>query len=299
MKVLCFGSLNLDYVYPVDHIVRSGETENSDGVSLNCGGKGLNQSIALARAGVPVWHAGLVGTEGQPLIDKCIQNGVNTDHVHMIEGRSGHTIIQVDKDGNNSILLFGGANRLITEDLIDEVIADFEEGDIILLQNEINLLHVIIEKAYEKGMQIVLNPSPFNESLTKCDLKKVSCFILNEIEGEQMTGVKEPEGILKDLKIRFPLAGIVLTLGEEGSVYLKGEDIFRQSAYKVKAIDTTAAGDTFTGYFISAVINGMKPEEGLDLASKASAIAVTRQGALDSVPTIEEVLNFNRKEQLC
>ncbi len=261
MKVLCFGSMNLDYVYPVDHIVRPGETESSDGVSINCGGKGLNQSIALARAGVSVWHAGLVGTEGQPLIDKCVQNGVNADHVHMIEGRSGHTIIQVDKDGNNSILLFGGANRLITKDFIDEVIAGFEEGDIILLQNEINLLHVIIEKAYEKGMQIVLNPSPFNESLKKCDLNKVSCFILNEIEGEQMTGVKEPEGILKALKRRFPTARIVLTLGEEGSVYLRGENIFRQSAYKVKAVDTTAAGDTFTGYFISAVINGMKPEE--------------------------------------
>ncbi len=298
MKVLCFGSLNLDYVYPVDHIVRLGETESSDGVSLNCGGKGLNQSIALARAGVSVWHAGLVGTEGQPLIDKCVQNRVNTDHVNMIEGRSGHTIIQVDKEGNNSILLFGGANRCITEDLIDEAISDFEEGDIILLQNEINLLHVIIEKAYEKGMQIVLNPSPFNESLTKCDLNKVSYFILNEIEGEQMTGVKEPKGIIKELKRLFPVAGIVLTLGEEGSIYLKGEDICRQKAYKVRAVDTTAAGDTFTGYYIFAMINGMKPEEALDLASKASAIAVSRQGALDSIPTIEEVFDF-KEELLC
>ncbi|MCR5205691.1 MAG: ribokinase [Lachnospiraceae bacterium] len=289
MRVLCFGSLNLDYVYPVDHIVRLGETESSSGVNVNCGGKGLNQSVALARAGVPVWHAGLVGSEGQPLIDKCVQNGVNAEHVHMIEGRSGHTIIQVDKEGNNSILLFGGANMCITEEFIDEVISDFEKDDIILLQNEINLLDIIIEKAYEKGMKIVLNPSPFNESLEKCNLNKISYFILNEIEGEQMTGIKEPEGILEEMRKRYPLAKVVLTLGEEGSLYQCGKDIYRQSAYKVKAVDTTAAGDTFTGYFISAVIKGMKPEEGLDLAAKASAIAVTRQGALDSVPTIDEV----------
>ena len=287
--------MNVDYVYPVDHIVRQGETENSVGMSVNCGGKGLNQSVALARAGVSVWHAGLVGEEGRMLIDKCMENGVNADYVRVVPGRSGHTIIQVDRDGNNSIILYGGANRCITEPFVEEVMNGFGKGDIIVLQNEISLLDVIIDKAYSKGMQVVLNPSPYNEDLDKCDLDKVSCFMLNEIEGEQMTGQKDPELMLREIQRRYPSAKIVLTLGEDGSLYLCGDHFCRQRAFKVKAVDTTAAGDTFTGYFILSVINEMKPEDGLRLASLAAAMAVTKPGALDSVPTMKEVLDYQIK----
>ena len=290
MKVLCFGSMNIDYVYQVDHMVGLGETENSIGMSVNCGGKGLNQSIALARAGVEVWHAGLVGSDGKSLVDKCIENKVNTDYVRMTEGKSGHTIIQVDKDGNNSIILYGGANRSMTPNFIEEVLNGFEKGDMIILQNEINLLGAIIDKAYTKGMTVVLNPSPYNEALAECDLSKVSYFILNEIEGGQMTGRKDPDEILKEIHKKFPEAKVVLTLGEDGSMYLDGDEVYRQAAYKVDAVDTTAAGDTFTGYFISQIISGKSPAEGLRLAAKASALAVTRPGALDSIPAMEEVL---------
>ena len=286
MKVLCFGSLNIDYVYQVDHIVSSGETEKTSGVNVNCGGKGLNQSVALSRAGVKVWHAGMVGKEGDVLIEKCVQNEVNADFVRKTDGRSGHTIIQVDKDGNNSILLFGGANQSMTVEFIDEVIDNFDEGDMILLQNEVNLLNVIIDKAYEKGLIIVLNPSPYNEALNECDMSKVSYFLLNEIEGEQMTGEKEPEKILKEINKMYPSAKVVLTLGENGAFYLKDNKTYYQSAFKVKAVDTTAAGDTFTGYFIASVIKGMNPEEGLELAARASSIAVTIPGAIDSIPKL-------------
>lgn len=296
MKVLSFGSLNIDYVYSVDHIVNPGETELSSEVKETCGGKGLNQSIALVRAGVPVWHAGMVGKEGNILIEKCVENGVNVDFIRMTDGRSGHTIIQVDKDGNNSILLSGGANRCITEAFVDQVINHFECGDIIILQNEINLLDVIIDKAFSKGMKIVLNPSPYDAALKNCDLSKVSYFLLNEIEGEQMTGEKEPEKILKAIHSRFPDAKAVLTLGAEGSVYLEGDNLYHQGIFKVKAVDTTAAGDTFTGYFISSVIKGMDPSKGLSLAAKAAAIAVTRPGALDSIPFFDEVISANLPE---
>jgi ribokinase len=282
--------MNIDYVYQVDHMVGLGETENSIGMSVNCGGKGLNQSIALARAGVEVWHAGLVGSDGKSLVDKCIENKVNTDYVRMTEGKSGHTIIQVDKDGNNSIILYGGANRSMTPNFIEEVLNGFEKGDMIILQNEINLLGAIIDKAYTKGMTVVLNPSPYNEALAECDLSKVSYFILNEIEGGQMTGRKDPDEILKEIHKKFPEAKVVLTLGEDGSMYLDGDEVYRQAAYKVDAVDTTAAGDTFTGYFISQIISGKSPAEGLRLAAKASALAVTRPGALDSIPAMEEVL---------
>lgn len=290
MKVLNFGSLNLDYVYSVDHMVMPGETLASGGMNTFCGGKGLNQSIALVKAGVPVYHAGMIGEEGGALLDACKEGGVKTDFIKTIPGKSGHTIIQVDKDGQNCILLFGGANRSITKEFVDEVLSHFEEGDILLLQNEVNLLDYIINKAYEIGMVIILNPSPYNNALDVCEFQKVSMFLLNEIEGGQVTGETETEKILEKLKELYPETKVVLTLGGEGSIYQYKEEQYRQGIYKVKAVDTTAAGDTFTGYFISSVIDGMSVPEGLDLAAKASAIAVSREGATASIPFREEVL---------
>ncbi len=289
MKVLNFGSLNIDYVYPVDHIIAPGETENSGSVMENCGGKGLNQSIALSKAGVSVFHAGQVGEEGSLLIEKCKENGVDATYIKKIPGRTGHTIIQVDKNGQNSIILFGGANRQLTKEYIDEVLSAFDRGDIILLQNEVNLLDHIIDRAFEKGMTIILNPSPFDDALKSCDLKKISMFILNEIEGQQITGKSDPDEILDALHTSFPEAKVVLTLGSEGSVYRFKDEVFRQGIFPVKAVDTTAAGDTFTGYFIASMIEGLSVPEGLELAAKASSITVTRPGATDSIPLRSEL----------
>lgn len=291
MKVLNFGSLNLDYVYQVDSILIPGETQASKDRKTFCGGKGLNQSIALAKAGIPVYHAGMVGEEGDILLEACRENGVNTEFVRKIQGPTGHTVIQVDRSGQNCILLFGGANRSITREFVDEVLASFEEGDMLLLQNEINELGYIIDRAYEKGMLIVLNPSPYDRELESCDLTKVSLFLVNEIEGYQITGQKEPEKILERIKELYPGAKIVLTLGGDGSVYQDETGIYRQGIYRVKAVDTTAAGDTFTGYFISSMISGMPVQEGLSMAAKASAIAVSRPGATASIPLMDEVKN--------
>lgn len=292
MKILNFGSLNLDYVYQVEHILIPGETLSSSDRTIFCGGKGLNQSIALARAGIMVYHAGMVGEGGEILLETCRENGVDTRFVRKIDGPCGHTVIQVDKDAQNCILLFGGANRSITREFVDEVLAFFEKGDIILLQNEINELDYIIDKACEKGMMIILNPSPYNKALDRCDLSKVSLFLVNEIEGYQITGEKEPEAILAKVRSIYPKAKIVLTLGSEGAVYQDENKTYRQGIYKVKAIDTTAAGDTFTGYFIASILENMPVEEGLKLAAKASAIAVSRQGATASIPVREEVQAF-------
>lgn len=292
MKILNFGSLNLDYVYQVEHILIPGETLSSSDRAIFCGGKGLNQSIALARAGIMVYHAGMVGEGGEILLETCRENGVDTRFVRKIDGPCGHTVIQVDKDAQNCILLFGGANRSITREFVDEVLASFEKGDIILLQNEINELDYIIDEACEKGMMIILNPSPYNKALDRCDLSKVSLFLVNEIEGYQITGEKEPEAILAKVRSIYPKAKIVLTLGSEGAVYQDENKTYRQGIYKVKAIDTTAAGDTFTGYFIASILENMPVEEGLKLAAKASAIAVSRQGATASIPVREEVQAF-------
>lgn len=292
MKILNFGSLNLDYVYQVEHILIPGETLSSSDRTIFCGGKGLNQSIALAKAGITVYHAGMVGEGGEILLETCRENGVDTRFVRKIDGPCGHTVIQVDKDAQNCILLFGGANRSITREFVDEVLAFFEKGDVILLQNEINELGYIIDKASEKGMMIILNPSPYDNALDRCNLSKVSLFLVNEIEGYQITGEKEPEAILAKVRSIYPKAKIVLTLGSEGSVYQDENQIYRQGIYKVKAIDTTAAGDTFTGYFIASILENMSVEEGLKLSAKASAIAVSRPGATASIPLREEVQAF-------
>lgn len=289
MKVLNFGSLNIDHVYHVDHMVEAGETLNSQEMSTFCGGKGLNQSVALAKAGVEVYHAGRVGEEGGILLDMLKHSGVNTEYVETDAEKSGHTIIQVDGAGQNCILLYGGANRSMTKDYIDRVLADFSAGDVILLQNEINLLDYVIDSAFEKGMTIVLNPSPYDDNLKPCDFGKVSLFLVNEIEAGQMTGYEKPEEILAELKIRYPKARVVLTLGAEGSIYQDEKRRCKAEARKVQAVDTTAAGDTFTGYFIASMIEDLSPEEGLALATKASAIAVTRKGAAPSIPLREEV----------
>ena len=221
MKVLNYGSLNVDYVYSVDHIIVGGETQHSSKLEVFCGGKGLNQSIALAKAGVPVYHAGIVGTDGDILLDACKEAGVNTKYIRRLPAKGGHTMIQVDKNAQNCIILYGGTNQMQTKEFVDEVLADFGEGDYLILQNEINLLDYIIDQAYEKKMKIVMNPSPFDDKLDCCDLGKVYLFLLNEIEGEQITGYKDKDQILDAMADKFPHARFVLTLGSDGAVYYK------------------------------------------------------------------------------
>lgn len=295
MKVLNIGSMNLDYVYKMDHIVLPGETEESDNLNLYLGGKGFNQTIALAKAGANVYHAGLIGEDGKKFLEVCDQYGVSKDYIQIVDEKTGHAIIQIDKKAENCILLYGGANQRFTEEYIDKVLEDFQSGDLLLLQNEINLLPYIVEKAHEKEMIIALNPSPFNEKLLSVDLSKIDIFILNEVEGQQITGVSNPNEILEQMVIKFPNAKIMLTLGKKGSIYRYKEIIVEQPSFKVNAVDTTAAGDTFTGYFLAGLIEKISVEEILKRSAKASSIAVTRHGAIPSIPSKEEVLEELKK----
>ena len=298
MKILSFGSLNIDYVYKVPHFVKKGETLSAKELNVYTGGKGLNQSIALARAGVETYQAGAIGTDGMFLLEQLKEAGVNTDLVKILDDvRTGNAIIQNDDEGDNCIVLFGGANQAITKEQVDEVFKDFTNEDYLLIQNEINELSYIVEKAKEEGMKIILNPSPMNEKILKLPLDQIDYFILNEIEAMQILEMDEPEeidgkyiaGLLHE---RFKDATIVLTLGSEGSVCIFGDEYVEQLIYKVKAVDTTAAGDTYTGYFIAGILNGKTIKEAMDIASKASAIAVTRQGAAPSIPVLEEVEKY-------
>lgn len=260
MKVLCFGSLNIDYTYKVPHFVKKGETLASERLQVFGGGKGLNQSVALAKAGTEVYHAGSIGQDGMFLLDMLKDAGANTDFVKILDTvRTGNAIIQNDKSGDNCIILYGGANQAITREQVDEVMSHFESGDYLVLQNEINELGYIVEKAHEKGMIIVLNPSPMNEKILALPLDVINYFILNEVEAAQILG-KEDKGeesweqIADDLLKKFPQATIVLTMGSEGSVFKNQKETVCQSIYKVQAVDTTAAGDTFSGYFIGRIL---------------------------------------------
>ncbi len=291
MKILSLGSLNLDHVYAVDHFVRAGETIASTKMENFCGGKGLNQSIALSRGGAQVFHAGRVGADGEVLRERLAQSGVDTAYT-VVDPTvpTGHAIIQVEPKGQNCIIIFGGANQTIDPPFIDDVVSQFEQGDIALFQNEISNLDYAIERAAKQGMQVALNPSPINEALRNSpSLKYVKWFILNEIEGYELSGEKEPQAICEALHKKYPGSIVVLTLGKQGVLYSDGTTTARHGIYNVPVVDTTAAGDTFAGFFLACTARGLSVERTLELASKASSLAVSRPGASDSIPTIEEV----------
>ncbi|MHB0855264.1 MAG: ribokinase [Rectinema subterraneum] len=289
MRILNFGSLNIDYVYRVDSFVKPGETKAAQSLSVFPGGKGLNQSLAMARAGLAVAHAGKVGKEGGFLLETLRKGGVDTRLIETSAIATGHAIIQVDDKGGNCILLFGGANQDIDEHYIDRALAGFGSGDMLVLQNEISSMASIISKAKSRGMAIALNPSPYSESILSYPLELVDIFIMNEIEAKGISGTHEPEAAASLIARSFPQARIVITLGENGSLCLYKGELVRQKAYKVQAVDTTAAGDTFSGYFLAGLVEGLSTKDALDLAARAAAICVTRKGAADSVPWRKEL----------
>lgn len=289
MKILNYGSLNIDHVYNVDAIVKPGQTIDSFSVSRHPGGKGMNQSVALARAGASVYHAGMIGSDGLFLKELLLKDGVDCRFLKTVDGNTGSAFIQVDKNGQNCIVLNGGTNRMNTREYCDEVLSFFEEDDILLLQNEINEIDYLIDRAYEKKMYIVLNPSPMNENVLKCNLHKVSLFLMNEDEAARISGKSEPEEVLNAMKAAYPDSEVVMTLGAQGSVYQGKGTFVKQEAFRVKAVDTTAAGDTYTGFLLASLADGKSIQDCLALASKASAISVTKEGAASSIPYMKDI----------
>lgn len=289
MRILNFGSANIDHVYRTDRFVLPGETKPCAAYSKNSGGKGLNQSVALAKAGAQVYHAGLLGGEGAFLRDILETNGVNCRFLKTVDAPCGHAIIEVEQSGQNRIMLYSGTNRMLTEDYAERVLSHFEEGDVLLLQNETNLVPYLMRRAAEKGMRIAFNAAPMDADVPGFPLELVSWLLVNETEGAALTGEVLPERIAAAAAARWQDTALVLTLGTDGCLYRDREQTLRLPALRVKAVDTTAAGDTFTGFFLAAIAGGGTPEHALRLATAASAIAVTRQGAAASVPTLDEV----------
>lgn len=292
MKILVFGSLNIDFIFSVDHIALPGETISSNSMVKSAGGKGANQAAALAKAGMKVFMAGKTGNDGEFLLDKLNGWGVDTSRVMRYDGMTGQAIIQLDKNGQNAILLHSGGNGAITVREIENTLGNFGKGDLIVLQNEISGLKEIIELAHNMGMVVCLNPSPYNEKIEELPLNMVNIFFVNEIEGAVLASLPPNcrlSDILDKLALRFPSAKIILTAGEGGAFYGKGTYRAESEIVEVPVVDTTAAGDAFTGYYIAARARQMPVPQALKTACKAAALTVSRCGAMDSIPYADEV----------
>jgi ribokinase len=288
-RVLNFGSINIDHVYTVEHFVRPGETLSCQEYRQFAGGKGLNQSIALAQAGARVYHAGRVGANDAWLKTLMEDRGVNTRFVETINGPSGHAIIQVNAAGENAIVIVGGANQLMNESDVQRVVANFGPDDYLLVQNEVNAVPKIIRSAKAKGLTIVFNPAPMNPQVLSYPLQLVDILVVNETEARSLTGEIEPKAIYERFNHRYPHTTIVLTMGHKGAAYFSSQVRFCQPAEKVHVVDSTGAGDTFIGFFLAELIKTNDPKTALAYATRAAALCVTRHGAADSIPSRREL----------
>ncbi|WP_309399906.1 ribokinase [Cerasicoccus maritimus] len=288
-RILNLGSINIDHVYSVDHFVRPGETLASLQYSVFAGGKGFNQSVALARAGAAVAHLGAVGADGLWLTQRLASEGVDLSSVAQVGAATGHAMIQVSASGENAIVLHAGANHALSAQAIERAMDGFGPDDWLLTQNETNGIAEAMKLAKARGMKIAFNPAPMTDAVQGFPLEMVDLFIVNETEAEALAGASiEMAG--EALCACYPQAAVLLTLGAEGAVYFKDSERHFQSAERVEAIDTTAAGDTFIGYFLASLLardDGV--EESLALACRAAGIAVTRLGASDSIPRRDEL----------
>ena len=285
-KILNIGSLNLDYVYAVPHFVEAGETLLASRRDVFAGGKGLNQTVAAARAGAEVYHGGAVGADGGMLLDLLTDAGADVSAVARVDVPTGHAIIQVSPQGENAIVILGGANRAVSEETVTAALDKVSAGDILLLQNEINGLGDIIRRAAEKGLRILFNPAPMEAAVKALPLELLDTLIVNEGEGKALAGDMDA------LRAAYPDQKILLTQGSRGAALWTGSELIFQPAFPVKAVDTTAAGDCFLGYYAAALAEGLPYARSLQLATAASALAVQKQGAAPSIPLRGEVEAF-------
>lgn len=283
-RILNFGSLNIDHVYQVKEFVRPGETISSQSYARFSGGKGLNQSIALAQAGAQVWHVGKVGADGTWLVEQCRQKGVHTHLVSISDVPTGHAMIQVNQQGENCIVLYAGANHQMQEQDLDHALQDFTASDAILMQNETNLVAEMIHKAREKGLLVCFNPAPMTEQVRDYPLHEVDILILNSIEAEVLSGAEKSEHAGAWLRDHYPHTEVIITLGKDGAQCWSTEGFYSCRAEKVQVVDTTAAGDTFVGYYLANRAR-TTPQECLSLASRAAGLCVQKPGAADSIPS--------------
>jgi len=312
VTVFNFGSINIDYVYRVKHFVQPGETLASESLKTVLGGKGANQSVALARAGAPVKHLGRVAQTDEWARNLLADFGVDVGGIELVDDASGHAIIQVDENGENAIVLHGGANQSFDEKALRLLLETAESDDWLLIQNECNALAQAFALAQQKKMKVAFNPAPMNQSVVGLPLDQCELLILNEVEAVQLANassdsldtdsprfepgtqenVSSHAGLHDELQALYPNTAIALTLGSEGAILLHKGAKFRVTAPQVNVIDSTGAGDTFVGYYLAGLIENLAHEQCLQRACAAGALAVTVAGATPGIPTRAAVEEF-------
>ncbi|HCG96527.1 MAG TPA: ribokinase, partial [Erysipelotrichaceae bacterium] len=271
MKVLCFGSMNIDESYLMDHFVRPGETQSALTCTRSLGGKGFNQALAIAKAGGEVIMAGCIGSDGYAFKEALEQYDCTTQFIKEVNQPTGHAFIQV-ADGENAIVLNSGANYAIDDAFIDEVLSVMHAGDMILLQNEINAIDKIIKKAHERKLKIILNAAPMSEAVNHYPLEYIDLLIVNVSEAQQLAKcmTSNLEELMEALENKFSNHDILLTVGKQGSYYLSEGKRKYVGAFACHVVDTTGAGDTYIGYFLACIMANKSIEEAMQIASFAA-----------------------------
>lgn len=289
MAIWCLGSINADHFYSVPHIPAPGETLASTALTTGLGGKGANQSVAAAKAGATVHHIGAVGPGADWIMDRLQNYGVGTDHIARLDLPTGHAIINVASDGENAIVILAGANAAQSEARITAALADADEADILLIQNETNMQGEGAKLASSRGMTVIYSAAPFDTEAVTAVLEYIDILLLNEIEAQQLVAA-----LGKPLE-KLPVERIVVTLGAKGArmIDTRSAEEWTVDGISVEAVDTTGAGDTFAGYLAAGLHEGLGPEEAMRLAGRAAALKVTRHGTADAIPTRAEVRSFS------
>ena len=299
-KALVIGSLNMDMTVKVEELPKLGETIFGNDFYESCGGKGANQAVAVSKLGMRTEMIGMVGkdSQGEKLIQNLNKYGIISDNVIKSDELTGRAIITVDKKGDNNIIVIPGSNFKITKEHIQDKQDVIASSDVVILQNEIpsETVEFSLLKAKELGKITIFNPAPARK-LSGEVFKNTDYLILNETEMEEIFEIKfNDEEYTEKISIKkkeYGIKNIILTLGDKGSIlFSEDNNIKKYDVYKVKAVDTTAAGDSFIGAFTMKICEIGNPDEAIKYATAVSAIVVTRQGAQDSIPTREEIEKF-------
>ena len=297
-KLVNLGSLCIDNVYSVPNITAAGETVASLEYAVHPGGKGLNQSIAAARAGARVVHVGCVGSDGTWLKRELSKSGVDVADVREADAPSGHAVIQVNPSGENAIVISGGANRTLDDADIETAFSACQSDDWLLLQNEINKMEDIFEISSNRRQKLALNLAPVDERIGDYDLGSVDLLIVNEVEAQALSGRSAVDDAFEALCARYPSCDVVVTLGRDGLRYGKGSERIALGAFSVESVDETGAGDAFVGFLMAALLEGWPIRDALVAGSAAGALAATRAGAASSIPDREAVASLIGISQL-
>jgi ribokinase len=288
MAIWNFGSINADLFYAVPHLPAPGETIIASEVWQGLGGKGANQSVAAARAGSTVHHIGAIGADGRWARDRLAELGVDVAHVAEIDGPSGHAIISVAANGENAIVVFGGANTAQSPSHVAAALSEAAPGDIVLTQNETPHLAELGETCRRLGLRLVYSAAPFSVKAVREILPYASIIAMNAVEARQLS-----EAVGDDLS-GWPVEALLITKGADGAEWrdLATGETVAVPAFPVTPVDTTGAGDTFTGFFAAALDQGLAVRPALERAAGAAALKVTRKGTADAIPSLADVTAF-------